>query len=95
MSLDEATAIGESLAKLNPRAAQRTLYDWVRPRKMLSLKKVSVKKTQKWAAIAGLGMLPDPENEKLIRKLKDEAGEEFSRHCIQTLIKRRRSGIGG
>jgi hypothetical protein len=92
MSNREAEAFGETLAKVNPRAAQRTMVEWVKPRGMFSLRGVTIKKHQQWAAVSALGVLPDDGNPKLIMKLRDEAGEELANHCSKVMYKRRRDG---
>ena len=90
---NEAAAIGEALAKINPKGAQRAMEGWIKPKGLFSFKRVSVRKSQKWAAVSALGILPDEGNSKIIRKLRDAAGEEMANHCSKVLYKRRRLGL--
>ena len=93
LPLKEAEAIGEALATINPKGAQRALQEWIKPKGLFSFKRVSVKKSQQWAAVSALGILPEKDNVKLIRKLRDAAGEEMAHHCSKVLYKRRRLGL--
>ena len=95
VSVNEAEAIGEVLVELNPKATQRALIDWIKPRGMFGLTRVSVKKHQKWAAVTALALLPEETNAKYIRKIRDNAGEALANHCAKMLYKRRQLGLGG
>lgn len=93
ISLEEAQEIGEIMAKVNASACERAFLDWVTPKSLFSLKRVTVKKTQKWAAISAIGMCPGKKNHDKLNKLKSAEGEEIRQHCIRTLVNRRRQGI--
>ena len=93
IDLDEAEEIGQTMAVANPSACERAFADWVTPKSIFSLKRVTIRKTQKWAAISAIGICPGEHNAKRINKLKDTEGEEVRQHCIRTLDQRRRKGI--
>ena len=93
IDLNEAEEIGQTLALVNPEECERAFTDWVAPKSLFNLKRVTVRKTQKWAAITAIGSCPGEHNVKLINALKDSEGEEIRQHCIRTLVQRRKSGI--
>lgn len=93
IELDESEEVGHLMAKINPNACERAFADWVTPKSIFSLKRVTIRKTQKWAAISAIGMCPGAHNVKRLNKLKDAEGEDIRQHCIRTLVQRRRKNI--
>ena len=81
------------MAKIDPEACEREFKDWVAAKSLFNLKRVTVRKTQKWAAITAIGSCPGEHNAKLINALKDSEGDEVRQHCIRTLVQRRKNGI--
>ena len=89
----EAEMIGRVLVELNPKGAQRLLSEWIRPRNVFKrFGAVPGQKMLRWTAVSGVGRLPGDKNEKLIRWLSKQAGEDLHRHCIHTLFRRRKEG---
>ena len=93
IDLQEAEEIGQMMAKIDPEACEREFKDWVAAKSLFNLKRVTVRKTQKWAAITAIGSCPGEHNAKLINALKDSEGDEVRQHCIRTLVQRRKNGI--
>ena len=89
----EADLIGRSLVELNPKGAQRMLSEWIRPRGLFKrFGAVPGQKMLRWTAVSGVGRLPGEKNEKLIRWLSKQAGEDLHKHCMRVLFVRRREG---
>lgn len=93
IELKEAVEIGELMAEINPNACERAFADWIAPKSLFNIKRVTIRKVQKWAAISAIGMCPGPQNIKRLNKLKDSEGEDLRQHCIRTLVQRRRKNI--
>lgn len=90
---DEANLIGRAMAELNPKAAQRLLSGWIRPKGLLKrFGAVPGQKMLRWTAVSGIGRLPGDKNEKLIRWLAEQAGADLHKHCMRVLFVRRREG---
>lgn len=90
----EAEAIGRALASLNPSSAQRLLSNWIRPRGLLRrLGAGPGQRMLRWTAVSGLGRLSGDDNEKLIRWMAEQAGEDLRKHCMHTLFVRRKEKL--
>ena len=87
----EADIIGRALVELNPKGAQRLLSEWIRPRGLLKrFGAVPGQKMLRWTAVSGIARLPGDKNEKMIRWLAKQAGEDLHKHCMRVLFVRRR-----
>jgi hypothetical protein len=95
MSHRECEVVGETLARLNPKRAASVMKSWVRPpgwfRRMVEMPGAQA---LQWTGVTGLGMVAGDDIDKLIRWLADRAGEELYKHCMMTLVRRRREGLG-
>ncbi len=81
------------MVELNPKAAQRLLSGWIRPKGLLKrFGAVPGQKMLRWTAVSGIGRLPGDKNEKLIRWLAEQAGADLHKHCMRVLFVRRREG---
>ncbi|MEC7987581.1 MAG: hypothetical protein VX278_20610 [Myxococcota bacterium] len=90
-SIREAGVMGEILYQLNPKAVEREMLEWIKPRGMFSFKKVVATKQQKWVAISALALLDNPMVEKSLQKLRDTGSEEEADLCTKALYRRRKS----
>ena len=89
----EAEMIGRALVVLNPKGAQRLLSEWIRPRGLLKrFGAVPGQRMLRWTAVSGIARLEGDKNEKLIRWLAKQAGEDLHKHCMRVLFVRRREG---
>ncbi len=92
MSKREADAYGHALVTLDDRRAAATLTEWIRPKSLIKriFNDPLGHGRLQWAAVTGLGTLPDDRHEKTIRWLEARAGSELADHCVRTLARRRR-----
>lgn len=89
----EADIIGRALVELNPKGSQRLLSEWIRPRGLLKrFGAIPGQRMLRWTAVSGIARLPGDKNEKLIRWLSKQAGEDLHKHCMRVLFIRRRDG---
>jgi hypothetical protein len=93
MSIPEAIQIGEALARSHPGRAKIELQKWIKPQKWYSLNKLAVRKTQQYAAVAGLSLLPGTQIVAMINRMKEDADELLADFCIKVIVRRRRLGI--
>ncbi len=93
LSAPEAGAVGEVLAVLEPDKARAVFKEWVRPSGLLG--RLTPGQTMlRWAAAAGLPLLPGGESEELLSWLSRHAGDELGRACERALA-RLRGAQGG
>ncbi|RME24683.1 MAG: hypothetical protein D6798_10635 [Deltaproteobacteria bacterium] len=92
MSAREADAYAQALVALNPSRAAATMTEWIRPKSLI--KRIFSDPLGhgrlQWAAVTGLGLLPDERHEQTIRWLEARAGSALADHCVRTLARRRR-----
>ncbi|MFN7130710.1 MAG: HEAT repeat domain-containing protein [Myxococcales bacterium] len=94
--VEEASAIGETLARLVPSTAQGLFTSWVKPKSGLLRRVVDAggPRPLQFVAIAGLGALRGEEPEQLIREVSQRADDALKQHCVAVMVKRRREGRG-
>ena len=93
MSLTEAIEVGESLARTHPGRAKVVLGEWLKPQKWFSLNRMTVRNTQRWAAVAGLSLLPGTHVVETLNRVKKEADELLADFCVKVIVRRRKLGI--
>lgn len=93
----EAEALGRALARVHPARAAQRFEEWLRTRSGF-LKRAFVggehEQLLRWAAVSGLGALPDPAAAARIEEVAAQADEELRRHCHAVLARRRREAAG-
>jgi len=93
MSIPEAIKVGEALANSHPGRAKVVLQDWLKTQKWFSINKLTVRKTQQYAAVAGLSLLPGTHIVETITRIKNEADSMLADFCIKVIVRRRHLGI--
>ena len=88
----EAEALGEAMAIIWDRRALHHFHEWIKPKKILSRMKgvMPGQAMLYWGAVSGLVHIKGKEPEALIRLVDKSAGEDLHKHCIQSLVRRRR-----
>ena len=84
MSLDEAGAIGEAMARLDPDRARTQLAEWVRPPGLLG-RLTSVPLPLRWGAVAGFTVLGGEQARELVEWLAGKSTGELQRICHTAL----------
>jgi hypothetical protein len=90
-SLREAEALGRALAELAPLPAARLFAGWLEPKARLLRGLSDEQKAQQWAAVAGLGALPDALSDRQLAALSEQADGALRKHCLGALAARRRA----
>ncbi|HPC83606.1 MAG TPA: hypothetical protein P5234_09560 [Thermoanaerobaculaceae bacterium] len=80
MSLGEAGAIGEAMARLEPERARKQLSEWVRPPGLLG-RLASVPLPLRWGAVAGLVVLGGDDARELIEWLAGKSSGDLQQLC--------------
>lgn len=88
MTLVEARAAGEALARLDPEKAAPLFKEWIRPPGLLG-RLAPGQATLRWAAVSGLAHLPGRESEELLEWLARHTSDELSSFASQTLARLR------
>ncbi len=90
----EAIAMGRALGALHAGAALRLFEGWLEHRrKLLGALRVSEhEELLRWAAVAGLGVIPGPEAEQRLEQVARWADDELRRHVHGTVGRRRAEG---
>ncbi|HYD39801.1 MAG TPA: hypothetical protein VEB43_03145 [Anaeromyxobacter sp.] len=90
-SRDEAAALGRTLGALHAGAALRLFDGWLEHKKSLlgGLRGGEHDELLRWAAVAGLGVIPGAEAEQRLEAVAQWAGEELRRHVHGTVGRRR------
>jgi hypothetical protein len=94
----EAEALGRALARIHPAVAERLFDAWLpRRRGLLSALRGERERDhlQRWAAVAGLGVMPGEGALLRIEEVAAGADEELRRHCEATLARRARESSDG
>lgn len=90
VSLGEAGAIGEAMARLDPERARRQLAEWVRPPGLLG-RLASVPLPLRWGAVAGLAVLGGDDARELVGWLAGKSSGDLQQLChaaLQTMAAR-------
>lgn len=93
MTIAEATAMGEAMARLEPERARKQLAEWIRPPGLLA-RMTSVQPPLRWGAVAGLAVLGGPQAEDLIGWLAGKTTGDLQQHC-QTALQKLSGRQGG
>ncbi len=90
-SREEAAALGRTLGALHAGAALRLFDGWLEHKRSLlgGLRGSEHDEILRWAAVAGLGVIPGPEAEQRLEAVAKWAGEELRRHVHGTVGRRR------
>jgi hypothetical protein len=94
----EAEALGRTLARVHPAVADRLFDEWLprRRRLLAALRGESDREALlRWAAVAGLGVIPGETAVMRIEEVAAGADEELRRHCQATLARRAREAADG
>lgn len=84
MSIAEATAMGEAMARLEPERARKQLAEWIRPPGLLA-RLASVHPPLRWGAVSGLTVLGGQQAEELIGWLASKTSDELQQYCQAAL----------
>jgi hypothetical protein len=90
---NEAPAVGEALARLDPEQALMLFREWAKPPGLLG-RLAPGQSVFRWAAASGLALLPSDESEELLERLARSSGEELRRHAEAALAQLRRARGG-
>jgi hypothetical protein len=87
----EAAALGRTLGALHAGAALRLFDGWLEHKKKLlgALRVSEHEELLRWAAVAGLGVIPGPEAEQRLEAVARWAEDELRRHVHGTVARRR------
>lgn len=86
----EAEALGLAVARLDPRLAQVRFREWIRPGGFFArIFAGSGDVTLQWAAVSGLEILDEEDDDKLLEWLAKRAGDDLYKRCKATLVRRR------
>lgn len=88
-TLEEAEAIGRALGQLDASEARTSFAAWLRPKARVLRGLTAEQRRLQWAAVAGTGVLPEPEAEQALADLAEESQGELRRHCLKALVRRR------
>jgi hypothetical protein len=73
----------------------RVFSDWIKPPGLFKrMVEMPGAQALQWTAVTGISLLPGEKVDKLIWWLADRAGEELYKHCMMSLVRRRREGLG-
>lgn len=86
VSMAEAAAVGEAMARLEPERSRKLFTEWVRPPGLLG-RLASVPLWWRYAAVAGLAVLGGPDAKELIGWLAGKASGELQQHCEAALAR--------
>ena len=93
LSEEEATLLGENLVKSHAGRAKKIFIDWTQSKKWYSVRRLTIRRTQQVAAIAGLSILPGEEAVTRILEVRTEADDYLSEFCMKRLVHRRQLGV--
>jgi hypothetical protein len=94
MSTAERDGWGWALVRCDRAQAMVDFRDWIRPRGFFR-SALPGQETLQWIAVSGLAHVPGPEAEQLIRTAAEVGGSELEKHCVQTMVRRRRTARAG
>lgn len=93
LTQDEAILIGENMAKSYPAKAKELFTEWLQSYKWYTLQRVHVQDIQRYAAIAGLSLVPGESCVEVILSYKEETSAVLAEFCTKRLVVRRQLGI--
>jgi hypothetical protein len=80
LSIPEAKGNGEALARLDQVKARSLFKEWIRPPGLLG-RLSPAQGVLRWAAVAGLALLPGGDSEELLTWLSSHTGDELAKQC--------------
>ena len=96
MSQRESEATGVAMARVAPDRALKVFSEWIKPPGLFKrMVEMPGAQSLQWTAVTGAGLLPGKKVDKIIWWLADRAGEDLYKHCMMTLVRRRREGLTG
>lgn len=93
LSEEEATLLGENLVKSHAGRAKSLFIDWTQSQKWYSVRRLTIRRSQQVAAIAGLSILPGEAAVERILEVRTEADAYLSEFCMKRLVVRRNLSI--
>ena len=93
LSEEEATLLGENLVKSHAGRAKILFIDWTQSQKWYSVRRLTIRRSQQVAAIAGLSILPGDAAVERILEVRTEADGYLSEFCMKRLVVRRNLSI--
>lgn len=91
LTVESATACGESLAKLSASTALTKLKQWAHLKTGLLGRQSAHDKWLQMIAVSGLALLKDPDIEALIKEVHGHTSDaELKQHCLSSMSKRRK-----
>ena len=93
LSEEEATLLGENLVKSHAGRAKVLFIDWTQSKKWYSVRRLTIRRSQQVAAIAGLSILPGEAAVERILEVRAEADDYLSEFCMKRLVHRRQLGV--
>ena len=93
LSEEEATLLGENLVKSHAGRAKTLFNDWTQSKKWYSVRRLTIRRSQQVAAIAGLSILPGEAAVERILEVRTEADDYLSEFCMKRLVHRRQLGV--
>ena len=93
LSEEESTLLGENLVKSHAGRAKELFNDWTQSKKWYSVRRLTIRRSQQVAAIAGLSILPGESAVERILEVRTEADDYLSEFCMKRLVHRRQLGV--
>ena len=93
LSEEEATLLGENLVKSHAGRAKVLFIDWTQSQKWYSVRRLTIRRSQQVAAIAGISILPGEASVERILQGRTEADDYLSEFCMKRLVVRRNLNI--
>lgn len=93
LSEEEATLLGENLVKSHAGRAKVLFIDWTQSQKWYSVRRLTIRRSQQVAAIAGISILPGEASVERILQVRTEADDYLSEFCMKRLVVRRNLNI--
>ena len=93
LSEEEATLLGENLVKSHAGRAKTLFIDWTQSKKWYSVRRLTIRRSQQVAAIAGLSILPGEAAVERILEVRAESDDYLSEFCMKRLVHRRQLGV--
>ena len=85
--------MGENLVKSHAGRAKKLFIDWTQSKKWYSVQRLTIRRSQQVAAIAGLSILPGENAVERILEVRTEADDYLSEFCMKRLVHRRQIGV--
>lgn len=93
LSEEESTLLGENLVKSHAGRAKELFDGWTQSQKWYSVRRLTIRRSQQVAAVAGLSILPGEFAVERILQLRAESDDYLSEFCMKRLVHRRQLGV--